>query len=158
MFNGHFDESLQKLQDHGIGWHAGIKFMGAFIDTDVLTLLFPSLGGLQKADHICKNLAQHHSVQFISKKIQCMCIGKDGECLQDNIDWEGEKLKWVNCTRQLTWNLTDDDDIQLKFGHFYVYVDNLCAKFKYILNNPYVTCKFLCALLFFLWFPAAGLF
>ena len=74
-----------------------------------------------------------------------MCVGKDGEFFQGNIYLDGEKLKWVNCVRHLgnliTWNLKDDDDIQLKRWYFYGSVNNLYAKFKGILNNPDVASK-----------------
>ena len=144
LFNVYFDELLQRLQDHDIGCHVGTKFVGALGYADDLTLLSPSLRGLQKAADICNDFAQEYSVKFNSKKTQCMCVGKDGEFFQGNIYLDGEKLKWVNCARHLgnliTWNLKDDD-IQLKRGYFYGSVNNLCAKFKGILNNPDVASK-----------------
>ena len=150
LFNVYFDELLQRLQDHDIGCHVGTTFVGELGYADDLTLPSPSLRGLQKAADICNDLAQEYSVKFNSKKTQCMCVGKDGEFFQGNIHLDGGKLKWVNCARHLanliTWNLKDDDDIQLKRGYFYGSVNNLCAKFKVILNNPDVASKLVYAL------------
>ena len=98
-----------------------------------------------------------------SKKTQCMRVGKDGEFFQGYIYLGGEKLKLVNCASDLdnliTWNLEDDDDIQLKRGYFYGSVNNLCAKFKGILNNPDFAFKlFYAPCCSFLRFSAVGPF
>ena len=92
LFNVYFDELLQRLQDHDIGCHVGTKFVGALGYADDLTLMSPSLRGLQKAADICNDFAQEYSVKFNSKKTQCMCVGKDGEFFQGNIYLDGEKL------------------------------------------------------------------
>ena len=65
--------------------------MGALGYADDLTLLSPSLRGLQKAADICNDFAQEYSVKFNSKKTQCMCVGKDGEFFEGNIYLNGEK-------------------------------------------------------------------
>ena len=73
----------------------------------------------------------------------------------------------MRCARQLgnliTWNLKDDadaDDIQLKRGRFYGSVNNLCARFKGILNIPDVASKrFMHIVLFFSFMvPNSGAF
>ena len=52
----------------------------------------------------------------------------------------GGKLKFFTCAGHsgnlITYNLNDDDDIQLKCGHFYEPVNSLCNKFKGTLSNP----------------------
>ena len=149
LFNVYFDELLQRLQDQDIGCHVGTKFVGALGYADDLTLLSPSLCGLQKAADICYDFAQEYSAKFDSKMTQCMCVGKDGEFFQGNIYLDGENLKCVNCARHLgnliTWNLKDDNDIPVKRGYFYGSVNNLYAKFKGILNDPDVASKLFCA-------------
>ena len=91
-----------------------------------------------------------------------MCVGKDGDFFQGNIYLDGEKLKWVNCARHLgnliTWNLKDDDDIRLKRGYFYGSVNNLCAKFKGILNNPDVASKLFMHIVVLFMVPSSGTF
>ena len=156
LFNVYFDELLQRLQDHDIGCHVGTKFVAALGYADNLTLLSPSLLGLQKAADICNDFAQEYSVKFDSKKTQCLCVEKDGEFFH----LDGEKFKWVNCVRHLgnliTWNLKDDDDIQLKRGYFYRSVNNLCAKFKGILNNPDVASKRFMHIVVLFMVPSSG--
>ena len=75
---------------------------------------------------------------------------------------EGKQLKWVNCARHLgnliTWTLKDDDDIHLKRGHFYGSVNNLCAMFKRILNNPDVASKRFMHIVVLFMVPSSGTF
>ena len=57
LFNVYFDEMLQRLQDHDIDCHVGTKSVGVHGYADDLTLMSPSVWGLQKAVDICNNFA-----------------------------------------------------------------------------------------------------
>ena len=59
----------------------------------------------------------------------------------------------------VTWNLKDENDIQLKHGHFHGSVNNFSSKIKGTLNNYVVTTKhFFMHSVVLLIVPSSGIF
>ena len=56
LFNVYFDELLQRVQGRDNGCHVGATFVGIAVYADDLTLVSPTLRGLQKAVDICNDL------------------------------------------------------------------------------------------------------
>ena len=56
LLNVYCDELLQRVQGRDIGCHVGATFVGIVVYADDLTLLSPTLRGLQKAVDICHDL------------------------------------------------------------------------------------------------------
>ena len=68
-----------------------------------------------------------------------MCYSRKPTCRDKNVLLSGEKLHWSNHVKHLgntlSHNLSDEIDVQVKRGHFYGFVNTLCAKFKCVLGD-----------------------
>ena len=116
LFNVYIDELLLRLKQHDVGCHIGNRFVGGLCNADDLTILSPSVRGLQKMVGICEEFANDYSVTFNSGKTLCMCLGRMPEYPQPQIYLNGMILQWVKNARHLgnivTSQLKDDMDIQ----------------------------------------------
>jgi len=139
------DELIHKLKANDIGCHIGQHFTGAVCYADDLTLLSPSLRGLQKMLNICDEFANEYFVKFNAKKTVCIRFSMKVQPEDKYVYLSGEKLSWCNQVKHLgnilSYNLKDDHDIQLKRGYFYGSVNTLCAKFKCVLNDIDIASK-----------------
>ena len=145
LFNVYIDELLLRLKQHDFGCHIGNRFVGGLCYADDLTILSPSVRGLQKIVGIYEEFAKDYSITFNSGKTLYMCLGRMPEYPQPQIYLNGMTLQWVKNARHLgnivTSQLKDDMDIQLKRGQFYGAVNILCAKFRGILQDINVASK-----------------
>ena len=57
LFNVYMGESIDKLKMNDVGCHIGRQFTGAFCYADDLTLLSPTIRGLQKMLNVCDDFA-----------------------------------------------------------------------------------------------------
>ena len=133
------DELIDKLKMNDVGCHIGRQFTGAFCYADDLTLLSPTIRGLQKMLNVCDDFANEYSVKFNAKNTVCMCFSRNPTCRDIDVLLSGEKLHWSNHVKHLgntlSHNLNDEIDVQVKRGHFYGFVNTLCAKFKCVLGD-----------------------
>ena len=145
LFNLYMDELIDKLKMNDVGCHIGRQFTGAFCYADDLTLLSPTIRGLQKMLNVCDDFANEYSVKFNARKTVCMCFSRKPTCRDINVLLSGEKLHWSNHVKHLgntlSHNLSDEIDVQVKRGHFYGFVNTLCAKFKCVLGDLDLTTK-----------------
>ena len=96
----YIDNLLIKLKHSGYGCHVDNICMGAFSYANDITLLFPSLHGLNRLLEICSKFAENFDITFNSKKTLCMKFGEslDGkECTNLN----GKIIKWVDHIKYL---------------------------------------------------------
>ena len=139
LFNVYMDELIDKLKINNVGCHIGRQFTGAFCYADDLTLLSPTIRGLQKMLNVCDAFANEYSVKFNARKTVCMCFSRKPTCRDINVLLSGEKLHWSNHVKHLgntlSHNLSDEIDVQVKRGHFYGLVNTVCAKFKCVLGD-----------------------
>ena len=68
LFTCYIDNLLIKLEESGYGCHIIHIFMGALSYADDITLLSPSLRGLNEMLHICSLYADNFDITFNSKK------------------------------------------------------------------------------------------
>ena len=139
FFNVYMDELIDKLKMNDVGRHIGRQFTGAFCYADDLTLLSPTIRGLQKMLNVCDDFANEYSVKFNARKTVCMCFSRKPTRRDINVLLSGEELLWSNHVKHLgntlSHNLSDEIDVQVKRGHFYGFVNTLCAKFKCVLGD-----------------------
>ena len=145
LLNVYIDELLLRLKQHDFGCHIGNRFVGGLCYADDLTILSPSVRGLQKMVGICEEFAKDYYVTFNSSKTLCMCLGKMPEYPEPQIYLNGMIFQWVKNARRLgnivTSQLQDDMDNQLKRGQFYGAVNSLYVKFRGILQDINVASK-----------------
>ena len=135
LFSIYFDELLSRLQQQPAGCRIGGQFMGAVCYADDVTLLCPSLKGLQQMLNVCEIFGEEYNVIFNAKKTVCCHFG--GKTVVDNykLYLNGAVLKWDNCVKhlgnKLNKNLDDKEDIMFKKGTFITYVNKLMSNFGF---------------------------
>jgi hypothetical protein len=133
LFSVYFDELLERLKFSGAGCHVNHTFTGAVAYADDVTLLAPSLGGLDVLLRVCDEFAQEYSVTFNSKKTVCIAFGKPDSFIAD-IKLHGETLKWCSEVKHLgnllTQSLKDDSDIRMKSNDLTKQVNGILVNFR----------------------------
>ena len=84
LFSLYIDPLLQKLKQSGVGCHINGNFMGVLSYADDITLICPSIWGLNKMLKICNTFSKNNSILFNKKKTTCIKFGdliKNGEKL-----------------------------------------------------------------------------
>ena len=135
LFNVYIDELLLQLHDSEIGCFIGQKYLGTLCYADDVTLLCPSISGLQKMLNLCADYALEYHLLFNDTKT--VCIGFGCNELPSRCVYLGTKpLTWVSSVKHLGNTLTnlrtDVDDIKIKTGIFISQVNTLIAKFGHL--------------------------
>ena len=100
LFTMYIDNLLIKLKHSGYGCHVDNIFMGAVSYADDITLLSPSLHGLNRMLEICAKFADNFDITFNSKKTLCIKFGESlngKKCAKLN----GKIIKWVDHIKHL---------------------------------------------------------
>jgi hypothetical protein len=139
LFNVYMDILLERLKDSGIGCHVDGVYVGALAYADDLTLLCPSLQGLQSMLKVCEEFSREFSVRFNPTKTQCIhfCRAQDPGSFEIYLD--GKSLKWVSEVKHLghfvTYNLNEERETRAKIGDYISSVNTLRANFKGVNAN-----------------------
>ena len=96
--------------------------MGALAYVDDVTLLSPSLSGLQQMLNVCKEYSDDFHMIFNDKKTVCIKFCNDTKECGANVYLGGCKLQWSNKVKHLgnmvNSNLSHKDDILYKKSNF----------------------------------------
>ena len=127
------DELLERLCRDGCGCWIGNNFVGSVCYADDLTLMCPSIKGLQQMIKTCETFAEEYGMMYNSSKSVCMLFNK--KCDPSNmskVTLEGNALEWVTVVKHLgnylKHNLSEDKEIQIKRG-------DLVGRVNVILSN-----------------------
>ena len=77
MFTIYIDQLLLRLKKSGIGCHIHGKYMGSLVYADDVTLLSPSIRGLNQMLSICEEFGKEYFIKSISKKSMCIKYGEN---------------------------------------------------------------------------------
>ena len=100
LFAVYYDELIAKLARSGYGCRISQHFVGALSYADDITLLSPSLQGLQYLVNICEEYGKEFHVTFNDKKTTGMVFGAiNGNCKA--IQVSGNNVDWVTNARHL---------------------------------------------------------
>ena len=140
LFTVYIDELLQRLEKSKIGCHVGHEYFGALGYADDLTLLCPSITGLQSMVDICTTFAKEFDIKFNPDKSVCLAFTKYQLGTRDyNITIDGKKLKWQNNVlylgNYLNSDLNDDMDIHKKKCVFIGRSNQVITDFRSIQRN-----------------------
>ena len=81
LFAVYYDELIAKLARSGYGWRISQHVVGALSYADDITLLSPSVQGLQYMVNICEEYGKEFHVTFNDKKTTGMVFGtSNGNC------------------------------------------------------------------------------
>ena len=76
LFTVYIDKLLLDLKHSGYGCHLGDTFTGALFYADDITLICPSLRGMNCMLKICSDFAENFSLTFNSNKSMCNKFGE----------------------------------------------------------------------------------
>ena len=133
LFTVYIDKLLLDLKHSGYGCHLGDTFTGVLSNADDITLICPSLRGMNCMLKICSDFAENFSLTFNSNKSMCI---KFGESVNDRekIMLNDLQIAWVNDVRHLgnyiNKSLSDKLDCQQKVSTFIGSVNKLNANFR----------------------------
>ena len=80
MFTIYIDQLLLRLKKSVIGCHIHGKYMGILGYADDVTLLSPSIRGLNKMLSICEEFGKDYFIKFYNKKSMCIKYGEEYDC------------------------------------------------------------------------------
>ena len=109
-----------RLETNRAGCRTGTKFCGALAYADDLTLISPSIKGLQSMINICETFSVEYDVVFNETKTVCIMFGKNE--VTPVVYMSNVKLVWKLKVKHLgniiNSDLSDNDDIKYKCGVF----------------------------------------
>ena len=142
LFIVYIDELITLLSKSDIGCHIGPYYVGALGYADDVTLISPSLQGLNEMLSICKSFAEDFNVTFNAKKTMCIKFGSPVTCY-DKVNLDGCVVKWVDQVKHLgnTINVkrTDTSDCDIKRHVFNGAVNKLIGNYGAL--APDILCK-----------------
>ncbi len=132
FFSLYIDPLLFELSKSGYGCHIKGIYMGVLSYADDITLLCPSIGGLNEMIKICSKFAESNCITFNSKKTLCIKYGRD-VVNNETAFFKDTPLQWVNKVRHLG-NLIDNSgtdyvDCMYKKSMFIGYVNKLRSNY-----------------------------
>ena len=137
LFSLYVDEMLRRLERSGVGCYVQGVFAGALCYADDITLICPSLHGLNEMISVCDKFADDYLVLFNAKKSVAINFGGnagvDGYVMVGN-----QALPWseqcVHLGNMITRDLKDSCDVARKIGHFVSAVNSLVGNFSSCTN------------------------
>ena len=152
------DKLLCKLNGSGLGCRIGNFYVGALSYADDITLLCPSIRGLNKMLDICNSFADMYDIKFIDKKSLGIKFGCQ-QVISEVLYLSKSRIEWVSSVKQLSnyvnSDMTDKTDCDMKCSSFIGYVYKLKANFGFL--QPFVLGNLFKAFCFFLWLPTVGI-
>ena len=132
LFTVYIDVLLLQLEQSGYGCKIGGHYYGALSYADDLTLMCPSLYGLQQMLKICETFGSDFGVKYNPSKSVLMHIGKQNHQLP-NVYLAGQSLQWVSVVKHLgnyvRSDLKETTEISQKQGDLIGRVNGMCATF-----------------------------
>ena len=119
------------MRTSGIGCHIGSAYIGALSYADDITLLWPSIRGLNEIIVLCCEYAKEYDITFNPKKTVCIKFGSKIN-LDENVSISGFPVQWSESVRHLgnlvDSTLSDSLDCRYKQSMFIGYVNKLIIK------------------------------
>ena len=132
LFTIYNDKLLVILRTSGTGCHIESVYIGALSYTDDITLLCPSIRGLNEMIVLCCEYAKEYDMTFNPKKTVCIRFGSKIN-IDEHVSISGFPLQWSESVRHLG-NIVDSTlsvslDCRYKQSMFIGYVNKLIRKF-----------------------------
>ena len=142
LFTVYMDELLIRLKTFGIGCYVNNCYAGALCYADDISLLCPSLIGLNAMVKQCVDFAKEFNVIFNHKKTVALHFGKLSE-ISGSVCLNGNMIAW-NCSAKhlgnfISCDMSDDIDCKYKNSCFIGSVNKLIGNFGHMYSH--VKCK-----------------
>ena len=129
LFTIYIDKLLVKLKRSGLGCRMGNSYVGALSYADDITLLCPSIRGLNK---ICSLFADIHDIKFNAEKSLGIKFGGQ-QVMSENFYLGKSRIECISSVKHLDnyviSDVTDKTDCDMKCSSFIGYVNKLKANF-----------------------------
>ena len=123
------------MRQRNIGCKIGNKFLGVFGYSDDLTLLCPTLSGLQEMLNVCEDFSKDYNILFNASKSKLMYFGKDNlHCENLLCMSNSSSIEFVEQCVHLGTKIYSDiskKNIDNASNDLYVRTNNLMADFTY---------------------------
>ena len=142
LFAIYIDELLIKLKKSSLGCYIGDTFIGALGYADDITLISPSVKGLNEMIKNCESFAEQYYITFNERKTVAVKFGNNSnsEC---HIILNGQRVPWKDETKQLgniiSCDMSDAKDCIYKRSQFIGSVNKLLGNYEHIPND--VLCR-----------------
>jgi hypothetical protein len=128
----YMDELLVRLKTRGHGCWLGRHFAGAVCYADDLTLLCPSIHGLQKMVQCCEDYAHEFGLLYNSTKSVCVMFSRNPSADHlPEIKLGDSTLKWISHAKHLgnilSHDLSEGREIMAKKGDFVGRINTVMA-------------------------------
>ena len=132
LFTVYIDKLLLDLKHSGYGFQLRDTFTGVLPYADDITLICPSLRGMNCMLKICSDFAENFSLTFNSNKSMCIKFGESVNVRKKNM-LNDLQIAWVNDVRHLGNYINKSlsaKDCQQKLSTFIGSVNKLNANFR----------------------------
>ena len=133
LFTVYVDELVKELESTGIGCNIGNKYVGCLMYADDITLICPSISGLQEMVDKCLDFGHKYSINFNDKKTMCIPFSKVKLTHINQIMINKRPILWSDSVKHLGnlvyYNLDDSHDIHLKTSEMIFSTNSLCSNF-----------------------------
>ena len=134
LFTIYMDGLMAKLENSGLGCHIGENFYGALCYADDLTLICPSVSGLQEMVNMCDKYGEECDVKFNEAKTVCITFSRKKVMPKINISLGGKTLRNEETVTHLGvtvhHNLCDELAVRNICGDIIWRVNGLLGNFK----------------------------
>ena len=131
----YLDSLIKTLKQRNIACKIGNKFLGVFGYADDLTLLCPTLSGLQEMLNVCEDFAKDYNILFNASKSKLMYFGKNNlNCENLLCMSNGSSIEFVEQCVHLGTKIYSDiskKNIDNATNDLYMRTNNLMADFSY---------------------------
>ena len=135
LFTVYLDSLIKTLKQRNIGCKIGNKFLRVFGYADDLTLLCPTLSGLQEMLNVCEDFAKDYNILFNASKSKLMYFGKNNlNCENLLCMSNGSSIEFVEQCVHLGTKIYSDiskKNIDNATNDLYMRTNNLMADFSY---------------------------
>ena len=140
----YFDVLIHRLNSEGIGCNVLGILISVLVYADDILLLCPSVKGLQRLIKICEEYASDYNLIFNTDKKKSKCIKISKNC-SDNVPiirLYDRPMTWYKKVtylgHEITYDLSDKDDIEVKRATFFAKYQELSHNYHYLDENVLV--------------------
>ena len=108
LFCIYLDSIIKELRRTGVGCHIGQSYYGAMIYADDITLLSPSVRGLQQMLATAEIFSQKRAIKFNASKTVCIRFTSARNAKEPVVELGGSRLSWEKSTKHLVITLSHD--------------------------------------------------
>lgn len=133
LFSVYVNELIGRLRSSGSGCWIGDSFFGTFIYADDITVMSPSVRGLDEMIKICEGFCVERGITFNPSKSVCVRFSARKTAHKPTVSLSGTSLKWEETIKHLgnyiSSDLSEREEVAHKRGELFGRVNSLLGNF-----------------------------